>query len=93
MVPPKDDSMSGVPQPSSDPYSVGDRVRVYVGSDDPDSRYHDSVCKVVEVLEDDLGVETGRDTDGYSYILRDVENERELPVSFRHRDLVPVDRP
>jgi hypothetical protein len=50
-----------------------------------------SFCEIVDVLTDDLGTETGRATDGYSYILQDVETDEELPISFRHQDLVPAE--
>lgn len=83
--------MEDIPQPSSDSYSVGDRVQIHIGSDDLDAQYHGIVCEIVEVLTDDLGVETDRTTDAYSYTLRDVETNEELPVLFRHRDLVPVE--
>jgi len=86
----QNESMEDIPQPASDSYSVGDRVQIYTGSDDPDARYHGVVCEIVDVLTDDLGMETGRITDGYSYILQDVETDEELPISFRHPDLVPV---
>lgn len=32
-------------------------------------------------------METGRTTDGYSHLLRDVETDEELSVSFYYRDL------
>lgn len=83
--------MEDIPQPTSDSYSVGDRVQVYVGSDDPDSQYHGIVCEVVSVLTDNLDTETDRTTDAYSYSIQDVESGEELPISFRHRDLVPVE--
>ncbi len=83
--------MDNIPQPANDSYSVGDRVQIYIGSDDPDSRYHGVVCEIVEVLTDDLGTETDRTTDGYSYILQDLETGEDLPISFRHHDLVPVE--
>ena len=82
--------MEDIPQPASEPYSVGERVQIYIGADDPDSRYHGVVCEVVEVLTDDLGKETGRGIDTYSYTLRDVETDEQIPVSFRQRDLVPA---
>ncbi|AXR79639.1 hypothetical protein AArc1_3339 [Natrarchaeobaculum sulfurireducens] len=83
--------MENIPQPSRDSYSAGDRVIIYVGSDDPDSRFHGVVCEVVEVLTDDLDSETGRTTDACLYTLWDVETDEELPISFRHHDLVPVE--
>lgn len=83
--------MEDIPQPASDPYSVGDRVKIYVGSDDPDSRYHGIVCEIVSILRDDLGEETGRTIDAYSYTVQGMESGEVLPISFRHRDLVPVE--
>lgn len=83
--------MEDIPQPASDPYSVGDRVKIYVGSDDPDSRYHGIVCEIVSILTNDLGAETGRAIDAYSYTVEGIESGEELPISFRHRDLVPVE--
>lgn len=83
--------MQDIPQPADDSYSVGDRVQVYIDSDDPDSRYHGIICEVVSVLTDDLDTETGRITDAYSYSVQSVESGEELPVSFRHRDLVPAE--
>ncbi len=83
--------MEDIPQPSRDSYSIGDRVQIYIGSDDPDSRYHGVVCEVVEVLTDDLDSETDRATDAYSYRLRDVETDEELSIPFRHHDLAVVE--
>jgi hypothetical protein len=83
--------MEDIPQPASDPYTVGDRVKIYIGSDDPDSRYHGVVCEIVSVFTDDLGTETGRTVDAYSYTVQEAECGEELPISFRHRDLVPVE--
>lgn len=82
--------MEDIPQPAGQAYSVGDRVQIYVSSDDQDSRFHGTVCEVLEVLTDDLDSETGRATDAYLYTLRDVETDEELSISFRHHDLVPV---
>ncbi|WP_336134229.1 hypothetical protein [Natronomonas amylolytica] len=84
--------MEDIPQPPTEPYSIGDRVWVYVSSGDPDSQYHGRVCEVVDILSDDLDIETGRATDAYSYIVEDMETKEELPVSFRHQDLVPDNR-
>ena len=85
--------MEDIPQPSRDSYSVGDLVQIYVDSDDPDARFHGVVCEVIEVFTDDLDTETGRTTDTYSYTLRNVDTNQELPISFRHHDLVPVEKP
>lgn len=83
--------MEDVPQPSRDVYSVGDRVQIYLSSDDLDSQFHGIVCEVIEVLIDDLDLETGRTKDAYSYTLRDIDTNQELPISFRHHDLVPAE--
>lgn len=83
--------MEEIPQPSPTPHSEGDRVRVYLDPDDPDASHHDTVCVVAEVHVDDLDGETGRELDAYSYTLRDTDTDEELPVGFRHWDLVPVD--
>jgi hypothetical protein len=82
--------MTDIPQPSDEAYSVGDQVKVYIGPDDPDSEYHGTVCEVVSIIEDDLDIETGRHSDAYSYKVRSSETDTLLPISFRHRDLVPV---
>lgn len=83
--------MEDIPQPASDAYTVGDRVMIYIGSDDPDSRYHGTVCEVVSVITDDLGTETGRTIDAYSYTIQEVESGEDLPISFRHQDLVAIE--
>lgn len=83
--------MDEIPQPAPEPYSVGDRVRIYLGPDDVDSRFHGTVCEVSEVVTDGLGAETGRELDTYSYLLQSADSEEELPIEFRHRDLVPTE--
>jgi ribosomal protein L21E len=83
--------MEDIPQPASYSYSVGDQVQIYIDSDDRDSQYHGVVCEVVDILTDDLDTETGRTIDAYSYDVQDVESGEELPVLFRHRDLIPVE--
>lgn len=83
--------MEDIPQPSHGSYSVGDRVRIDIGSNDPDSRYHVEVCEIVDVFTDDLDLETSHTTDAYWYTVRDVETDNELLISFRHYDLVPVE--
>ena len=82
--------MEDVPQPSTEPYSVGDLVQIYLGTNDPDARFHGTTCEVAVVHTDDLGTETGRSTDAYSYTLRGLKTGDELTVPFRHHDLVPV---
>jgi len=81
--------MENIPQPSREPYSIGERVQIYLSCDDPDSQFHGAVCEVLKIITDDLDSETGRTTDAYSYTLRNVEIDEELPISFRHHDLVP----
>ena len=84
--------MNDIPQPASEPYSVSDIVRTYLGLDDPDSRYHGMVCEITEVMIDDLDSQTGRQLDSYSYTIQAVETGEELPISFRHRDLIPLEQ-
>ncbi|MCU4971140.1 hypothetical protein OB955_00105 [Halobacteria archaeon AArc-m2/3/4] len=81
--------MEDIPQPTSEPYEVGDKVRVYLGSDDPDNRFHNERCEVVDVFEDGLGEETGRELDRFSYRVRAINSGSVIPVQFRHSDLVP----
>lgn len=83
--------MEDIPQPADTPYEPGDKVRVYTAPDDPDSNHHNTVCEVVTVFEDDLDRDTGRDLDAYTYRLHVVDDEDDLPVDFRHADLVPVE--
>lgn len=82
--------MADIPQPAKTTYSFGEVVQIYIGPDDPDAQYHGMVCKITDVMVDDLDTETGRDLDAYSYRLRAIETDKELPISFRHRDLVPI---
>ncbi len=83
--------MEDIPNPATESYSVGDRVEIYLGKDDLDSRFHGLVCIVVDVTEDNLSAETGRELDAYSYTLKDAQTGEVLGVSFRHRDLVPAE--
>lgn len=82
--------MRGIPQPSPEPYAVGDRVRIYLAPDDIDEQFHNTVCRVVDVTTDNLSAETERSLDRYSYVLRPIDGKQKLSVSFRHQDLVPV---
>ena len=77
-----------IPQPAPEPYDPGDEVRVYLGESDPDVEYHGTECVVVERLQDDLAVETDRELDQYSYRVKPQETDEELPMPFRHSDLV-----
>lgn len=81
--------MENIPQPSDSPYEVGQRLRIYLSSDDIDSQYHGLTCEVIGDETDDLGDSTGRDIDGHHYRLCRVDTGDELPISFRHKDLVP----
>ena len=83
--------MDDIPQPSPEPYSVSDVVRIYLGPDDPDSRYHGMVCEITEAAVVDLDSQTGRSLDAYTYTVQSLETEEEIPISFRHRDLVPAE--
>lgn len=81
--------MENIPQPATSAYETGDRVRIYLSDDDMDAQYHGLVCEVLEDEPDDLGELTGRDTDSHHYRLRRIDTEEELPLQFRHEDLVP----
>lgn len=80
--------MEDVPQPADEPYEPGDKVRIYLSPNDPDSHHHGQVCKVKERLEDNLDEETGRELDKYIYRLV-TGSDNELPITPRHQDLVP----
>lgn len=80
--------MEDIPQPSSEPYSTGDTVQIYLSDTDPDERYHGRVGVIVGVHTDNLDWHTDRELDKYSYTVRAVETGEELPVPFRHWDLV-----
>lgn len=82
--------MEDIPQPSPEPYSVGDQVRIYVGPNDTDSRYHGIVCEISDIFTDALDSETGRRLDAYSYTLQRSDSGEELPITFRHHDLIPA---
>lgn len=82
--------MAEIPQPSAEPYAVGDCVRIYLSPDDVDVQFHNTVCRVVDVTTDNLTTGTERPLDKYSYSLQTVEGGETLPLTFRHRDLVPV---
>ncbi|WP_122088747.1 hypothetical protein [Halalkalicoccus subterraneus] len=83
--------MEDIPQPASVPYVPGDEVRIYLDPADPDAHTHGTVCGVVDVLTDDLDVQTDRPTDAYSYRLKELETGEPLPLAFRHQDLVPAE--
>ncbi len=83
--------MEDIPQPAPDPYTLGDEVQIYLDPTDPDAHTHGTVCEVVDVLADDLDVQTDRPTDAYSYRLEELETGETLPLAFRHQDLVPAE--
>lgn len=83
--------MENIPQPADTPYAVGDTVRIYLGEDDTDARFHGLVCEIVEDVPDDLGEESGRTLDNHQYELRRADTKEVLPISFRHFDLVPAE--
>lgn len=78
-----------IPQPSDTPYEVGDRVWIYLSDCDNDSEYHGLLCEVLADEPDNLGTVTGRELDSHHYRLWSVDTDTEIPVSFRHEDLVP----
>jgi len=80
--------MENIAHPADQPYTEGDRVRVYLAESDTDSQHHGKTGIVTDVLEDTLDQETERELDSYSYRIK--VDEEELDIWFRHRDLVPV---
>lgn len=82
--------MEDIPQPSTVPYEVGDEVRIYLGPGDIDEDHHGVQCVVTNRYEDDLGEDTGRALDRFSYDVRRMVTDEVIAISFRHRDLVPV---
>jgi len=83
-------NMENIPQPADQPYSEGDRVRVYLSDDDLDAKYHGLVCEIVKDQPDDLDELTGREVDSHHYQLRRTDTDEVLPVWCRHADLVPL---
>lgn len=63
------------------------RVRTPCSGPQPHRR---GVFEVSDVLTDALDAETGRSLDAYSYILQKCDDETEIPVAFRHPDLVSL---
>lgn len=70
-------------------FSAGDRVRIDIPDlTDPDhSRLHEAQGVVVDIIEDDAGVETG---DGRDSVIYRVELDTEETVDVRWRDLRPA---
>lgn len=83
--------MKDVPQPAASPYDPGDKVRVYLGVEDPDSALHGLECEVVERFEDNLDSTTGRELDRYTYRVKRIDKNAAVDVEFRHSDLVSID--
>lgn len=82
--------MEDIPQPATEPYTPGDRVRVYLGESDIDIKYHGLVCEVITDEPDALGTETGRELDSHRYELQRCDSGKRLPIRFRHHNLVPA---
>jgi hypothetical protein len=69
-------------------FKVGDEVRVDIPDEtDPDFRLHREPGTIVEVIEDDAGLETGDERDSVLY--RVELADREELVDVRWRDLRP----
>jgi len=77
------------PQPADEPYEVGDRVKIQFDSNSSDSHYHGMVGTVADVMQDELGGETEREVDAFSYKV-ELEDE-EVESWFRHQNLVPAE--
>jgi ribosomal protein L21E len=71
-------------------FSKGDRVKIDIPDQtDPDfRRLHDEIGKVVGVLEDDAGVETGDERDSILYRVSLAKSD--AVVDVRWRDLRPI---
>jgi len=82
--------VENIPQPADEPYSPGDKVRIYLSDDDLDAQYHGLVCEVIEDNPDDLDDLSGRDLDKHHYQLRRLDTTEILPIHLRHVDLVPA---
>lgn len=82
--------MEDIPQPNPEPYSPGDVVRIYLDPDDADAQFHGKDVEILDVYEDSLNLDTGRELDKYSYKVCDVSTGEVVQVQFRHRDLVPI---
>lgn len=87
--------MTDDPEPPDEPYEVGDCVQVRLADEDADSPFEDTVGRVVHVFTDEPGAEpdpdADRELDRASYRLEDTESGEQLPIVFRHRDLIPAD--
>lgn len=72
-------------------FETGDRVRVDIpDQSDPDFQFHGELGEVVDIIEDDAGLETGDDRD--SVIIR-VQLSEDQVMDFRWRDLRPLSEP
>lgn len=71
-------------------FNDGDRVRVDIPDEtDPDhDRWHDTVGTVVDVREDDAGVETGGERDNIEYLVE--TDDSGVSMWFRWRDVRPA---
>jgi ribosomal protein L21E len=71
-------------------FEKGDSVRIDIpNKDDPDhDRWHGTVGTVVNVREDDAGVETGDERDNVEYRVESDDNGASM--WFRWRDLRPT---
>lgn len=79
------------PLTSIEPYSLDDEVRIYLEPTDPDAHTHGRVYEIIDILADDLDIQTDCSMDAYSYMLRELETGEALPLAFHHQDLVPID--
>lgn len=77
-----------IPQPPPDPLSPGEHAEIYLGETDPDLEHHGTEVVVEERIEDELSAETGRSLDRFQYRVKNAATGEEIPVDFRHSDLV-----
>jgi len=66
---------------------VGDRVRIDIPDEtDLDHHLHGRHGEIIEILDDDAGIETGDDADAVIYR---IQIDDEATLDFRHYDLRP----
>jgi hypothetical protein len=86
--------MTDTPNPSEEPYAVGDRVEVRLADDDAESPYEGTTGRIVHAFSAEPGAdgepnrESEREVDRAAYRVEDAETGETLPVVFRHRDLL-----
>ncbi len=69
-------------------FSLGDRVRIDIPDEtDPDHQWHGEHGLVIDIIEDDAGLETGDERD--SVIYRIGLEDHDITIDARWRDIRP----